>query len=181
MRRALGLGSTHSAQPAQRRSEPAHTRSRYVRDGEVPVVVLNRSREAGAASDRGAAATRAALVAEQTSRATAERSLAEALATVRSLQAQLAHAELAHGEVLAAERRVRERAEAALREIVAPLELAERQRGEAAPMEAVETPTRRAKVKRAALVKPRTLTAKTREPQPVKWWLSSYKAAKQGR
>lgn len=169
MRHALGLNGTSPVQPAQRRSEPARPRPRFVRDGEVPVVVLNRSRVADAVPDGNAAASRAALAAEQTARAAAERSLAEALATVRSLQAQLAHAELAHGEALAAERRTRERAEAALREMAAAREPAEQQRGE------------REKVKRAPPIKPRTPTAATREPQPVKWWLPSYKTAKRSR
>lgn len=175
MRRALGLGSgTSSVQPAQRRSEPARTRPRFVRDGEVPVVVLNSSRNADAAPNGRDAALQAALVAEQAARATAERSLAEALATVRSLQTKLAYAELAHDEAVAAERRARERAEAALHEMVALRELADRRLDQAVTAGETEMSTPRAKVKRTAPIKPRGAVAKTREPQPVRWWLPSY-------
>lgn len=179
MRRALGLGAT-AAQPAQRRSEPARTRPRFVRDGEVPVVVLNSSRVPDAAPNGRTAALQAALVAEQAARVIAERSLAEALAAVRSLQTQLAHAELAHGEALAAERQARERAEAALQEMVAAHELADRRLGQAMIAGKTEASTLRAKVKRAAPINPRG-AARTREPQPVKWWLPSYKVGKQAR
>lgn len=179
MRRALGLGGATSAQPAQRRSEPARTRPRFVRDGEVSVVVLNSSRVPDDAPNGRGAALQTALVAEQAARVAVERSLAEALATVRSLQTKLAHAELAHGEAVAAERRARERAEAVLQEMMAAHELADRMLGRAVTARETEASTPRAKVKRAAPIKPRTTTAKTREPQPVKWWLPSYKAAKQ--
>lgn len=179
MRRALGLGgSTSSVQPGQCRSEPARTRPRFVRDGEVPVVVLNSSRVPDDAPNGRGAALQAALVAEQAARVTAERSLVEALATIRSLQTKLAHAELAHGEALAAERRAREQAEATLHEMMAARQPAERRMDEAV---IVETSTPRAKIKRSGLTKPRPAAAKTREPQPVKWWLPSYKVAKQAR
>lgn len=181
MRRSLGLGGISPVQSQQRRFEPARTRPRFVQDGEVPVVVLNRSRVADAAPNERAVEVQAALVKEQSARVTAERSLADALATVRSLQTKLAHAEMAHDEALAAERRARERAEATLHEMVAAREPAERRLGKTLPAEAFEASTPRARIKRPTPSKPRTAAAKTREPQPVKWWLPSYKAAKQKR
>lgn len=178
MRRALGLAGAASNQPAQHRLGPARARPRFVRDGEVPVVVLNSARVPDAAPNGRVSALQAAVVAEQAARAAAERSLADALATVRSLQTKLAHAELAHGEALAVERWARERAEATLQEMVAARKPAERRLGEA---EIAETAMSRARIKRSASTKPRTATVKTREPQPVKWWLPNYKAAKQAR
>lgn len=178
MRRALGLGGSTSAQPAQRRFEPARSRPRFVQDGEVPVVVLNSSRVPKGAPNGRVAALQAVLVAEQAARVTAERSLVGALATIRSLQTKLAHAELAHGEALAAERRAREPAEATLYEMRAAREVAERRMDEPVT---VETSTPRARIKRSVSTKSRPVAAKTREPQPVKWWLPSYKVAKQAR
>ena len=93
--------------------------------------------------------------------------LAEAQATVRSLRTQLAHAELAHAEALAAERRAREAAETALRDARAAREAADAPTAEPPPKR-----TRAAKPARKTTVKP------SREPEPVKWWLPSYKARK---
>ena len=193
MRRALGLDrppavpSARSAQqrpaqprPEQVRPEQARARHRFVRDGEVPVVVVNGHGASEAAPNGQAAGLQAKLLAEQQARSEVERSLAEAQATVRSLRAQLAHAELAHAEALAAERRAREAAETALRDATAARGAAERRPRGAAPVPAADVPTaeptskrtRAAKSARKVGVKP------AREPKPVKWWLPSYKARK---
>lgn len=123
----------------------------------------------------------ATLVVEQAARIAAERSLTEALAIVRSLRTTLAHAELAHGEALAAERQARERAEVKLRDTVAACEMAGWRAGELEAGQASRAPTSRTRIKRAVSAKPRVATARSRDPRPVKWWLSSYKAAKPAR
>jgi hypothetical protein len=78
MRQALGrLGDQSSGRPALQR-EQHHRAHRFVRDGEVPVVVLNSSRERGPDSPAPAnrlAAAEAALRAERATRARTERSL----------------------------------------------------------------------------------------------------------
>ena len=114
MRRALGLTSDRAVRsspvqterpqagppgrPAGRSSadKPRHC---FVQDGTVPVTVLNRHRPDevdGASASR--AAVEAALRDERAARDRAERSLQEALATVRDLQTKLGHAELARRE-----------------------------------------------------------------------------------
>lgn len=73
-------------------------RRRFVRDGEVPVVVLHPKSEA----DSRHAATIADLTrqrdSERAARLRAEQSLHEALATIQTLQTRLAHADIAREE-----------------------------------------------------------------------------------
>lgn len=181
MRRALGLVEGISpARTEQHRLEPARSRHRFVRDGEVPVVVRG-ARASDAAPSEASAAVQAALVVEQATRIVAERSLAEALAVVRSLRTTLAHAELAHGEALAAERQARERAEMRLRDTVAACETAGRRAGELGTGQVGEAPAPRARTGKATSAQPRTAAAGPRDPQPVKWWLPSHKAARPSR
>lgn len=183
MRRSLGLDGAGPTRPVQRRPEQARTRHRFIRDGEVPVEIVTSQQVPDAALNRHVATLRTALDRERGARAAAERSLAEAQVTIRSLQAKLAHAELAHSEALAAERRTREQAEAVLRNTTAARELIGRKPNEAAPTHAVEKPAPRATAKRAGSGKStsRAPAAKTREPQPVRWWLPSYKAKTKAR
>ena len=131
-----------------------------------------------AGSNEAAAAVQAALAAEQAARIAAERSLTEALAVVRSLRTTLAHAELAHGEALAVERQARERAEVKLRDTIAACEMAGWRAGELEPGQASEALTSRARIKKTVPAKPRAAAARPRDPQPVKWWLPSHKAAR---
>jgi hypothetical protein len=123
MRAALGIGGSreravsrpqeqqHSSAERLSRARPTGngTRHRFVRDGEVPVVLVKRSdRQEGGGSNVGgsevapmtnrAAAMATALDAERAARERAERMLQEALATIRDLQTRLAHAELARIE-----------------------------------------------------------------------------------
>ena len=172
MRRALGLTGdradrSNSPKPERPQEGPPgrlagqpsadKPRHRFVQDGAVPVTVLNRHRPDEAnGSPVGRTAIEAALQDERAGRDRAERSLHEALATVRDLQTKLGHAELARRkasgtaemaraaadalraehqeqalrwtEDLAAERAARVAAEAALAEAVVARELARRTR-----------------------------------------------------
>jgi len=87
-----------------------------VQDGDVPVALVSRSRPqeadmpTAAPTNRGA--IEAALHQEHAARERAERSLQEALATVRDLQTKLGHAELAQREASAAAQAARDAADA---------------------------------------------------------------------
>jgi len=180
MRRALGLQGASSSHSTPQRSDRPRSRHRFVQDGEVPVVVLNSPRAPDAGPD-AQTATHAALEGERAARTKADQALAEAQATIRSLQAKLAHAELAHAEALTAERRSREHAETALRDAGATRTRTIAHSGTAgaaqereaaksmAPKAARGRPAKPAKARSA------TTGAKTREPKPVKWWLPGYK------
>ena len=190
MRQALGLrGDQSNERPLQRREQDRRTR-RFVKDGEVPVVVLSPSREHGPdgpAPVNRIAAAEAALRSERAARERAERTLRETQATLQHVQTKLAHADLAHSEALAAERRGREQAETALAEAIVAREALEAHLAEIAaatppsepelPAEAA-TPSQPALVKSPPVKRPRRAAASPteREPQPVKWWLPSYKS-----
>lgn len=194
MRQALGLrGDAPGERPPQRREQERRVR-RFVKDGEVPVVVLNNSRDHGpdgpAPVNRIAVAENA-LRAERAARERAERSLKEALATLQHVQTKLAHADLAHTEALAAERQGRERAEAAREQaenalaetIVArdalELRLSAMTEARLQATSSAAVPERAAASEERAATRPRRKTAAVpgeREPEPVKWWLPSYKA-----
>jgi hypothetical protein len=183
MRQALGLRGDQSNERPTPRREPLRGPHRFVKDGEVPVVVLSPSREHGPdgpAPVNRVAAAEAALRSERVAREWAERTLRETQTTLQHVQTKLAHADLAHGEALAAERRGREQAEAGLAEAIAARETLELRLVEmaAAQQPGAEDRTELVKPSQAALVKPRRKAANAaeREPQPVKWWLPSYKA-----
>ncbi len=169
IRRALGLqvGTTH-----QQRPEQARQRHRFVSDGAVPVVMLNRSDNDTSGLKERVAAAEHALESERAAHAGARRALHEAQAANQVMQTRLGHAELAHNEAIAAERQARRAAEEALAEargaaalVVAP-----------APELGVEVEPKRRGRKPAAesnlLRIPRTL----REQKPVRWWTPSYRA-----
>ena len=171
MRRALGLqGPTRQA--PQQRADQARPRHRFVQDGGVPVVVLNSRGDSDptAVFKARVAELEAALEAERTAHGATRRSLHEAQAAVQAQQTRLAHAELAHTEALAAERGARQAAEQSLQ---AHLAAPEQPAGlpVTAPLVAVS-----AKPKPAARKAPRVPRAsKVKEPQPVKWWLPSFR------
>ena len=114
MRRALGLTGDRAVRssPAPterpqaglpgrpaRRSSADKPRHRFVPDGAVPVTVISRHRSDEAdGPPTSRAAIEAVLREECAARERAERSLQEALATVRDLQTKLGHAELAYRE-----------------------------------------------------------------------------------
>lgn len=180
MRQALGLRDDAGVARAPQRREPEARGRRFVKDGEVPVVMLSGSRDAAASGPppvNRAAAAEAALRAERAAHEHAEQSLREALAHVQRLQTQLAHAEMAHREALAAERHGREQAERALAEATAGREALETRQAETAAASTAAQPSD-ATTRRAKAAKPRRQSADPakREPQPVKWWLPSYKA-----
>jgi len=114
MRRALGLTGDRAGRSSPSQTERPHVgplgrsagrssadkpRHRFVQDGAVPVTVVNRHRGDNAdALTPGHDAIEAALQDERAARERAERSLQEALATIRDLQTKLGHAELARRE-----------------------------------------------------------------------------------
>ena len=114
MRRALGLTGDRAVRSSPTQTERSQAgppgrpvgrssadkpRHRFVQDGTVPVTILNRHRSDEAdGPPTSRAAVEAALQAERAARERAERSLQEALATVRDLQTKLGHAELARRE-----------------------------------------------------------------------------------
>jgi len=131
MRRALGLlGDTPRHRPDAEHSETPHRmpdrfggalhRRRFVQDGDVPVTVLRRDPGHDLPQHRAAPAgapaptssrlqrTEAALAAETTARAQAERALSETQAALRDLQTKIGHADLAKNEAFEALRRERE-------------------------------------------------------------------------
>ncbi len=179
MRQALGLRDSPSTSSPQQRPDQARQRHRFVQDGEVPVVILNGRKDVDARSSPGSrvAAAQSALEAEQAARASAERALQEAQGLIQSLRTKLAHAELAHSELLAAERAARTQAEQALQEANAAREAAEQQLAERVSIPAVAAPPKEAPVKRGPAARSgRKASAPTaEEPQPVKWWLPSYR------
>jgi len=118
---------------------------------------------------------------EQAARATAERALADALATIQRLRTQVAHAEMSHAEALDAERKHREALDQALREAAETRESLEKQLAHQAT-----TPPQRVDAKARTTAEPLPVPERheekgkrpdaAREPEPVKWWLPSYKA-----
>ena len=171
MRRALGLQGS-SRQPPQQRADQVRPRHRFVQDGGVPVVVLNsRSDNDPTAVFRARVAElEAALETERSAHGATRRSLQEAQAAVQAQQTRLAHAELAHSEALAAERSARHAAEESLQ---ARLAVSEQP---AASLAASPSLAASGKLKPAARKAPRTpRVPKAKEPQPVKWWLPSFR------
>ena len=128
MRRALGLTGDRAVRSSPPRTErpqagppgrpagrsPAdRPRHRFVQDGAVPVTILNRHHPDEAdGSPASRTAIEAALRDERAARDRAERSLQEALATVRDLQTKLGHAELAYRELFATAQAARAEADA---------------------------------------------------------------------
>ncbi len=192
MRRALGLrGPTPpgegTPQPNIGSHAPRHDierRSRrFVRDGEVQVVVLGRTRDAGlpaAAPSNRLVAAEAALQTERAARERAERSLQEAQETIQHLQTQLGHANLAHAELLAAERHAREAAERHLaEEVVARAELETRlsaMSSAVVPVAQASQPTILPTVRKPRAKSP-TPARPAKQAKPVKWWLSAGKTS----
>ena len=154
MRRALGLNGPGRPAP-QQRPDQARARHKFVQDGGVPVVVLNRAEDPTTPLKARISELEASLESERAAHAATRRTLQEAQLAAQALQTRLAHAELAHSDFLAAERQARETAEAARQQAVQRLATtqAKQARRKAAPAPAAE-----------------------REAQPVKWWLPNYKA-----
>ncbi len=170
MRRALGLQGP-SRQPPQQRADQVRPRHRFVQDGGVPVVVLNSrsDNDPTAVFKARIAELEAALETERAAHGATRRSLQEAQAAVQAQQTRLVHAELAHNEALAAERNARQAAEESLQ---ARLAVPEQPTASPVAAPALAVP---AKPKAAARKAPRVPRVSKKEPQPVKWWLPSFR------
>ena len=151
MRRALGLNGPGRPAP-QQRPDQARARHKFVQDGGVPVVVVNRSEDPTTPLKARIAELEASLESERAAHAATRRNLQESQLAAQALQTRLTHAELAHSDFLAAERQAREAAEAARQQAVQRLAAtqAKQVRRKAAPTAELEA-------------------------QPVKWWLPNYK------
>lgn len=164
VRRALGLKSNT---PHQQRPEQARQRHRFVADGAVPVVMLNRADGETSGLKEKLAAAEAGLEAERAAHAATKRTLHELQATHQALQTRSGHAELAHNEALAAEREARRAAEDALAAVrPEPAEPPRRTYRKSAEMK-LDRPAR----------KPRAAAA-PKEQKPVRWWTPSYRSKK---
>lgn len=155
MRRALGLQGPGRPAP-QQRPDQARARHKFVQDGGVPVVVLNRSDDPAAPFKARISELEASLEAERAAHAATRRNLQEAQLAAQALQTRLTHAELAHSDALAAERQAREAAET----------------GRQQALQRLAAATQAKPARRKAAPDP----AAEREAQPVKWWLPNYKA-----
>ena len=165
-RRSLGLGvsgGTRGAQP----------RRRFVRDGEVPVVVLHPRSEAETRQAAALAELTAQLNAEREARARVEQALRDSQAVVRSLQTRLAHTEMAHAAPPPA---LLTPASLPTAPAIPPAVAAETAaRPAKAPATGTMEPAPRAKRGRprkaaSAAAKPAS------EAKPVKWWTGNYRA-----
>ena len=152
MRRALGLSGPGRSVP-QQRPEQARARHRFVQDGGVPVVVVNRGEDAMAPFKARIGELEAALDQERAAHAATRKALHDAQLAGQALQTRLAHAELSSRDVIEAERQARQSVEAA------------RQQAET---RAAELEAKQARRKPEAPA----------EPEPVKWWLPTYNAKK---
>ncbi len=173
MRRALGLQGSSRAAP-QQRADQARPRHRFVQDGGVPVVILNSrgDNDPTAPFKARVAELEVALDAERNAHGATKRALHESQAGVQALQTRLAHTEFAHSEALAAERNARKDAEESLQAQITAQ--AEQPAAHIATVSSIEITSSAKKTARKA---PRTLRApKVVEPQPVKWWLPTFRA-----
>jgi len=198
MRRTLGLehrsagsSSQHSSRLNDRHQQPR----RFVRDGEVPVVLVSRRDQGadGAAASGSLPVNRLAMAehaydTEHAARQRCERALTEVQLTVRELQTKIGHAHLARDEAvdtathlrdenarlkveLAAERQARAEAEQVAQKVL--------DGGEYGPRRRVVRAA--ASVSESGQVLPRKLgrpmgskngvrKAPVKEPKPVRWW-----------
>jgi len=198
VRRALGLesvasGPGHSMRAAQsgNRVAPDRPKSRFVQDGDVPIVMIRRDNGQHAVDSRSATggspairleAAEKVLKTERHARETAERNLAEAQVVIRDLQTKLGHALLVRDEARASAQRVEiekrdlERALAAEKDA---RQTAERHLPDVGSETQSESGTRS---RAAAIVKPTANALQHRrsaklEPKPVQWWIKPKQAS----
>lgn len=124
MRLALGLdtrpgsngpsksGGNHGAPSPQISHDSARPRRRFAQDGDVPVVILGRSRDSETGGEGRFAALTAELRDEKAARSRADRALDEANISIQSLKTKLAHLEIAFEERLRDERATSAQSEA---------------------------------------------------------------------
>ena len=162
MRAALGLAPEH----AQSNRPAEQSRHRAGQGSGASVTVVNTCRPSEASDTLRARLTTLenALRAERGERVAAQQALADAQRTIQQLQTKLAHTEMAAAEALGIEHKARLDAEARLL-TVPPM---------TAPELTAETPAEPKKRGRPPQMRQ---VAEKAEPEPVQWWLSSYKAA----
>ena len=194
MRQALGLdkrpAAPHQA-TAQQSHDPARQRRRFAQDGEVPVVMLHRSRDADGVAENKLANLPSERREERSARAKAERALEEAHLTIQSLQTKVAHTEMTYEEKLTSERHLRAQVEAALAElaqrpaplpvIVEPVVQAPLPLVEELPVETIAAESPALKIRSATKrgAKPKAdAEAVVEEGQPIEWWLPSFRAGR---
>jgi hypothetical protein len=208
VRRALGLEGvasapnhpTHAVRPSERFTVD-RLKPRFVQDGEVPFVIVHGRRDnglhavdpqvaMGASPTNRLEVAETGLKAERKARECAERSLTEALATIRDLQTKLGHATLARDEARADARRVEIKNRAV--EVALAAEQDARQKAEqrlldVMPAGSTKTVTeRKSKARKPSLgaagttsmtkATPRVRSIKP-EPKPVRWWIKPRKAS----
>lgn len=161
VRRALGLKSSGNTTPHQQRPEQARARHRFVADGAVPVVMLNRTDGETTGLKERLSAAEHALENERSAHANTRRALQEASQANQSLQTRIGHAELSNGEVLRSEREGRRVAEAAVMELRA----------------ALQAETARAKALEAALAAAKAAEHKLAEHRAADQKITDYKTA----
>ena len=188
MRRALGLnasGGDHAGGTHQPRAEPPawtghgsqQPKRRFVRDGEVPVVLLQGRREAGGQdpSLSGRLSTaETALQAEQDARRTADKSLADALARVLDLRTELGHARLTNEEIRRALRLTEsERQDEATAHAATRAALLRSQAEHASTAETLRLLQAAPPVAKPARAMPAPARPKpaAKAQKPVKWWI----------
>jgi hypothetical protein len=159
MRRALGLERRPSPpQGTDGHTHPRH-RHRFVRDGEVPVVMVQSHADQPAAPRPDPAA--GLLAEERAARERGERALAAAQATIRDLQTKLAHVTLARDEAVAALQAMTDERAAAAREaaLAAP-----------PPPAPPAVPRRRGRPPKPAAADAADAPPRRNLEKPVQWW-----------
>jgi hypothetical protein len=198
MRRTLGLehrATTSSPQYSSRLADRHQQTRRFVRDGEVPVVLVGRRDQGsdGAASSGAPPVNRLAIAenaldAEHAARQRSERALTEAQATVHELQTKIGHADLARDEAVETANHLRAEVERLKTELTAERQArAEAEQAFQKALDGREYRVRR-QVARTAATLPdpaQTLPRKlgrplgskngvrkvpVKEPKPVRWW-----------
>lgn len=158
VRRALGMGTGRNYKGSltgggQHRS--------FVRDGEVPVTIINRKPEDQRRHEVELAGLRTQLTSEREARLRAERALHEAQASIQSLQTRIAHADMARAEKLPEP------------------EIAPERQPEPEPEVAPAAPV----LVKAEPIAPSAPVAKpAAEPvadaEPIEWWTEAYRSGK---
>ena len=188
MRLALGLrGAASTAGHApQQRADQARARHKFVQDGGVPVVMLNRSHDQDALGTLKARVTELErhLDQERTAHAATKRLVAEAQANLQQEKTRFAHAELAHADALAAAARAAEAGTAA-RELEADtaaraLEASQRRPAMAAAVTNPDAPAKpkRGRPPRKPAIDRASLERPAKAEKPVRWWTPSYRTKK---
>lgn len=171
VRRALGLKSSSNTPTHQQRPEQARQRHRFVTDGSVPVVMLNRTdSETSSLKDRLAAAEHS-LEVERNNHANTRRQLAEAKQALQTAQTHGGHQVLSLTETLKTAEAARKEAEALAAALRAEIE--QLKQSAAAPAVVAAVKQRRTIKAIEPIVRQRR---DKDEPQPVRWWTPTYRA-----